>query len=141
MVAHSLGVSAAVVALAEGLETKAFIGLGATAYMKTWPARFSQTLGLPPELEKALYGSLYRTFPEEEWDAQGTAALAGRMRCRALFIHDRQDVEAHWTNSVAIARRWLGAELMVTEGMGHYRIVGAPETVARGVAFLSEVRT
>ena len=69
------------------------------------------------------------------------AALGSRMRQPLLVLHDRGDREVLFDEGTQVVASWPGATLQATEGLGHNRIVGDPEVVRHGVAFLrSHVR-
>ena len=56
----------------------------------------------------------------------------------ALIVHDVEDAEVPVSNAEAWARAWPGAELMKTQGLGHYRILRDREVVARTIRFISK---
>jgi pimeloyl-ACP methyl ester carboxylesterase len=53
-----------------------------------------------------------------------------------LVVHDRGDAEVAWQHGLAIARAWRGAEFLMTDGLGHRRILKDPDVVAAAVAFV-----
>ena len=53
------------------------------------------------------------------------------------MVHDRGDAEIPWQHGAAIARAWRGAEMLITEGLGHRRILRDPDVVAATVAFVA----
>ena len=61
-----------------------------------------------------------------------------QLRAQARVFHDRADREVPFAAGAAIARAWPGAQLVPTEGLGHNRLLYAPEVVAPAVAFLAE---
>jgi hypothetical protein len=44
----------------------------------------------------------------------------------------------HWTGALAAARHWPGAQLHLTEGLGHQRIIQDHEVVRRVMTFLTD---
>ena len=56
----------------------------------------------------------------EEMQAFG---IAPSMRIPLLVIHDRDDKEVPFRIGREIAATWPGAELILTEGLGHQRIL------------------
>ena len=56
----------------------------------------------------------------------------------ALIFHDGRDSKVPLRDGKAIARAWPGAQLIVTSGLGHHRIVRDPEVVRRAVGFLRD---
>ena len=55
----------------------------------------------------------------------------------ALVVHDRGDREVPFEHGETLARSWPGARLMVTEGLGHRRILRDPEVVRAVVEAVS----
>ncbi len=58
---------------------------------------------------------------------------------RALFIFDEDDQEVPTDSAARLALGWPGATVTSTHGYDHFRVLWAPETIQRGVDFLSEV--
>ena len=49
------------------------------------------------------------------------------------MIHDRDDHMMPWTHGAKVAESWPGAQLMLTDGLGHGRIL-RDEGVTRAAA-------
>jgi hypothetical protein len=62
--------------------------------------------------------------------------LAPAQRAPLLVVHDREDEEIGWSDGAAVAEAWPGAELVLTRGLGHHRLLKDAGVVARAVAFL-----
>ncbi len=54
-----------------------------------------------------------------------------------LVIHDRGDAEVPWQHGMVITRAWRGAGMLMTDGLGHRRILRDPDVVAAAVAFVA----
>ena len=63
--------------------------------------------------------------------------LAPALTQPLLVVHDRGDAEIPWQHGTALARAWPGAELLMTEGLGHRRVLRDPDVVAASVAFVA----
>ena len=57
---------------------------------------------------------------------------------RTLFVHDRDDAEVAFGSGLALARAWKDARLVATRGLGHRRILRAPEVVQDAIDFIGE---
>ena len=55
-----------------------------------------------------------------------------------LVVHDRDDVEADLSGAVAIADAWHDARLMLTDGLGHRRVMWHPAVVERVSGFVAQ---
>jgi pimeloyl-ACP methyl ester carboxylesterase len=97
--------------------------------------RFAETFGFSRAVQGAMRARLARRLGRP-WSAFDVAAVAGSMHAPLLVIHDRGDAEVAWQHGRSIARAWPGAELLLTDGLGHRRILRDPDVVAAAVAFV-----
>jgi len=67
-------------------------------------------------------------------------AIAPSMRTPLLIIHDRDDKEVPLRAGQSIADGWPGAELIITEGLGHQRILRAEAVANSAVSFIDAAR-
>jgi len=136
LVAHSVGATAAARALYEGLEVGAVVLVGPAADLATPALRFSETLGFPRDVRERMQRRIEERGGRP-WSAFDVTALAPALAVPLLVIHDRGDAEVPWQHGMAIARAWRGAEMLMTEGLGHRRILRDPDVVAATVAFVA----
>jgi hypothetical protein len=62
--------------------------------------------------------------------------LAAAQRAALLVVHDVDDREVPWREGAAVADAWPGAELALTRGLGHHRVLKDEGVTARVAAFL-----
>jgi pimeloyl-ACP methyl ester carboxylesterase len=136
IVAHSAGAAAAVRALWDGLDAGAVVLVGPTADLVTPALRFSETFGFSREVRERMQGRIEERV-SRPWSAFDAIALAPALAAPLLVIHDRGDAEIPWQHGAAIARAWRGAEMLMTEGLGHRRILRDPDVVAAAVSFVA----
>ncbi len=136
LVAHSLGALTAARALAEGLGVGAAVYVAPIADLGGPAARFTETFGFPRAVRERMVRRLEVRLGLP-WSAFDLRTLASRLAIPLLVIHDRGDAEVPWQQGLAVARAWPGAEILVTEGLGHRRILRDPDAVAAAVAFLA----
>lgn len=146
VVAHSLGVTATFLALregrlrtgrlrTEGLRTERIVAISGVPDFAYLVDRFCERLGLRARLNAELRSRIERElFPGEEdiWSRFSLARPvpeAGSLS--VLVIHDEDDDMVDPACSRALADA-LGdrAELVVTSGLGHRRIIGDPQVAA-----------
>jgi len=136
LVAHSVGGTAAVRALWEGLDAGAVVLVGPAADLVTPSLRFSETFGF----SRAVRERMHRCIEErvgQSWAVFDAVELAPALTAPALVIHDRGDAEIPWQHGAAIAGAWRGAKMLMTEGLGHRRILRDPDVVAAAAAFVA----
>ncbi|WP_424216284.1 alpha/beta hydrolase (plasmid) [Streptomyces sp. BI20] len=140
IVAHSLGVLATGHALCHGVRVERVVAVAGVCDFSYPVALFSDTLRLRPRLRHALRRRIARTlFPDAPLDAEffSTAERARELPGRWLLVHDVLDEVVRPAQAHRLAGA-LGdrARLVVTEGLGHRRILGDPDVVRASVAFL-----
>lgn len=136
LVAHSGGAVASARALHEGLETGAAVFVGPLARLFGAAVDFTERLGFSRDV-----GARMRQRIEARvgapWSAFDVAALAPALNVPLLVVHDHDDAEVPWQDGALIARAWPGAEFLMTDGLGHRRILKSPDVIAAAVAFIA----
>ncbi|HUG38091.1 MAG TPA: alpha/beta fold hydrolase [Candidatus Limnocylindrales bacterium] len=136
LIAHSLGATAAVRALYEGLASGAVVLIAPPADLAGPAVWFTEALGF----SRAARDGMHRRIEARvglPWSAFDVATLAPALTAPLLVVHDRDDAEVPWQDGTVITRAWPGAEILMTGGLGHRRILRDPDVVATGVAFLT----
>jgi hypothetical protein len=60
---------------------------------------------------------------------------------RLLVVHDEDDKEVPLAHARALAASWPSAHLMVTQGLGHRRVLREPAVVEKVLGFLTDDMT
>jgi len=71
------------------------------------------------------------------WSYLDIAALDDAHKQRLLVVHDEEDKEVPLAHARTLTASWPGAQLMVTRGLGHRRVLRDPGTVEKVIGFLS----
>lgn len=135
VIAHSMGSSATALAMRRGLVVARTVFLAPAADPPRWVGRYAAALGLRAGTVAEMKARSERRLGLA-WEELHVPSMAPRFRAPLLVFHDRDDEVIPWSDGEAIAAAWPGAELVTTEGLGHRRIVQAPEVVSRAVAFV-----
>jgi predicted alpha/beta hydrolase family esterase len=139
VVGHSFGCAAAVLAIADGLDVDAAVLVAPPASLDRFATEFARMVGLTKATEAIFRARLEERFGKEWWR---TYALDTRVRSlddvAALVVHDAGDAEIPVAEAEALANAWPGAELVVTEGLGHRRILRDDAVVDGAARFLHE---
>ncbi|MBD0675949.1 alpha/beta hydrolase [Streptomyces sp. CBMA156] len=141
VVAHSLGVCAAFGALADGLSAGRLAAVSGVSGVGFFPAAFCAGLGLNAEVERALRERIEREL--FGGDAGGWERFDAVRRVEAvggpvLVVHDEGDrvvppSEAHRLRTAYGER----LDLVLTQGLGHRRIIAEPAVVDQVIGFVS----
>ena len=136
LIAHSVGAVTATRALYEGLEVGAAVYVGPAADLVTPAVQFTEALGFSRTLRERMHQRIEARV-REPWSRFDVTALASALDTPLLVIHDRGDAEVPWQHGTAITRAWRGAEMLMTDALGHRRILRAPDVVTAAVAFIA----
>lgn len=135
VIGHSLGGAATAMALAQGMRAGRSLLIAPAADGEAALSRFGRLVG-------AGRGVLRRTTRALErrtgwrFDELTAQALVPRLATPSLIIHDLGDDEVPWEEGERYARYWPRAHLLNTEGLGHHRVLTAPQVIEAGLAFL-----
>jgi pimeloyl-ACP methyl ester carboxylesterase len=136
IVAHSFGAVPTALALQAGLPARRVVLLAPPAHLGRYVDRFATMVGASPAVRERMR-ALVPDRLRLPWSAMTLEALAGRQTAPLLVLHDRQDREVAVDEGEAVARTWPGAELHVTRGLGHWRILRDPGVILRTVSFVT----
>ena len=135
VIAHSFGGFTALLAASRGLAVDRLVVIGAPASVPEVLREFQELIALParalPPMVRALerrVGASIESFDISTFVAHIDAPL--------LVVHDTDDVEVPYENGARLSERF-GARLLTTSGLGHRRILFAPDVVAAVVDFVT----
>jgi pimeloyl-ACP methyl ester carboxylesterase len=138
VIAHSLGAACTTWAVTRGLQVNRLVYLAPACWTLAFPERFCAVMGVPEPARTALFKRLYQVFPEQDWINLSGDILSAQLQVPGLIFHDDQDGEVHYQGGVAIHEAWPRSKLITTHGLGHRKIVHAPEVVKQVVEFLDQ---
>ncbi|MFZ1866436.1 MAG: alpha/beta fold hydrolase [Polyangiales bacterium] len=139
IIAHSLGGAATTLALAEGLLIERAVFISPPADPRAFLETFGSVLGITSDVRSRLKQRIERrlAMPMEDMLVN---VIARSMRVPVLVIHDRDDKEVPVEAGRSIAGAWPGAELLITEGLGHQRILRAERIAHVAVRFIDAAK-
>lgn len=134
-IGHSAGSAATLYAFAHGLKVDASVHISGPSSLRRVATGFALAMGLAREDIAAFRIGLEAQlgFPMAEMDIP---ALQAGLRHPALILHDPQDKEVPFTESLALNGAWPLSQLISVEGVGHRRILRSPEVIAQVVGSL-----
>lgn len=139
VVAHSAGTVAVTHALTRGLAADRVVCVAPGVDLEAYANGFSRLIGLSSEASRRMRRRIERRIGVS-WDELDPRRAAANLRVPLLVIHDRTDREAPFAGGEALARSWPGARLLVTENLGHRRILREEAVIQAATAFLCEGR-
>lgn len=134
-IAHSLGGAAAALAQGEAWHAQKLILIAPAADPVDATRRFSRFVRLGQHLFGRLHEGLQSMTGVNIHDLQVHGHLHS-LGQPALIVHDVDDRDVPWGEGERYARHWSGARLLSTQGLGHHRVLDAPEVIEASLAFL-----
>ncbi len=137
IVAHSLGATATAVALCDGLTADRVVFLAPMASAAAYARDLTAVLGAGPRTLRRLLRRIERRagVPLRHFEVPELGRAVAMPP--TLVVHDRHDASTDVGDGEAIAVAWPRAELMLTTGLGHRRILRDPGVVAQVVDFVT----
>jgi pimeloyl-ACP methyl ester carboxylesterase len=132
VVAHSAGGLATLHSLRLGVRPEALALLAPPRSVEPMVGLFASVLGVGPRSAAAMVRRAERRvgLPVGELDLLSMAAAQEELP-DLLVVADRDDPEAPVAGAVALADAWHGARLLLTDGLGHRRVMWEPRVVER----------
>jgi esterase/lipase len=135
IIAHSLGGVIAAYAIQHGVECKNLVTIGSPARMEFISSEFAQKLGASQNTIKDLINFL-ESFSGKNAQEFSLTNIISTLDISGLIIHDKNDKEVPYSLALDLNKHWENNQLMLTEGLGHRRILRDKKTIKNVVEFL-----
>ena len=138
IVGHSFGGFTSLRAVSRGLPAARIVTIGTPASVPEVLRDFLRLIRLPDRALPSMIAALEVRVgaPMASFEVE---AFAPNVHVPVLVVHDTDDREVSYADGPRLAEVF-GARLLTTNGLGHRRILFAPEVVAAVVEFIEEGR-
>lgn len=140
LIAHSFGAFVAVNSMKAGLRSKALIMISSPADYELLLKSFVENFGLNAKAEKAFLGFLKKRSHLNSFEEISIHHLASAFNQPCLIVHCENDRQVPVSESYKIANAWVGAELYITQGCGHLRILRSEDVSDKCISFLDKLK-
>ena len=137
VVAHSMGAHGTTVALHQGLEVNA-VALLAPAVRLYGVEDFGRLFKLPDPAVRGLQATIERRYGASIWEDLAGDVLARDLDTPALIVHDSDDDQISANDARDLSSAWKTSRMVVTEGLGHGRIIRDDSVIQMVVGFLDD---
>lgn len=140
IIGHSLGGGAIVIASSLGINTDKIVLLSSVSDIVDVTERFAEALNISASTIEKMRKFAWRKYIKsaskygEDWQD----VFSSSYKVPTLIIHDKDDKEIHWNNSKMMSDQWPWAEFVLTERLGHRRILLDPDVVTRVIDFIAQ---
>lgn len=122
IIAHSLGGAATTFALARGMPVERAVFVSPPSDPREYLKAFTSALQIDEPLRERVKQRIERRVGVT-MEALHVTAIAPSMQVPLMVIHDEDDKEVPVAAAHSIAAAWPTAELVITKGLGHQRIL------------------
>lgn len=136
VVAHSMGALATSMAMRRGVRVERLAYVAPAAAPDRGVELMTQLLDLDDAVVAEFKRQLLALQPMS-WEELREGALPRDRSAELLLVHDEEDTEVDPRISRTIHAAWPDSQLVMTTGLGHTRILRAPEVVERVADFLT----
>ncbi|MGH1352660.1 MAG: alpha/beta hydrolase [Methyloligellaceae bacterium] len=137
VIAHSMGGPSTAWAVKKGLNVNNLIFVSSPSRMDMVLKRFAGFIGL-----RAYAADLFVEFMSKHVGISArdidTVKLLENYQGRLMLVHDEGDQEVSVFQSQRVADEMSEAELIITQNLGHRRILGSEEIIAKTTSFIEK---
>lgn len=137
LIGHSMGAAAAAYVQARRGSASRAVLIAPPASLLRASRGFAALAGLPEALRDAMQRSIQHRFGVDWAEFEAESQVGPQP---LLVIHDAGDREVPLAEGRRYATAWPAARLLVTEGLGHNRILADPGVLAATVDFVARGR-
>ncbi|MDB5768052.1 MAG: putative hydrolase [Collimonas fungivorans] len=134
-IAHSVGCALTVEAVRHGLQVERLVLIAPPARYFDYAVGF----GVQAGLDRHQVAAMIALLQEQGVDVADvdTPKAAANLKQPVLILHSNDDRVVPVSLGVEIANAWQGAQLLRFDGLGHRRILQAPEVIEAARSFLT----
>jgi len=138
IIAHSFGGAAVTVASKLGLKTKKLALIAPIHNISTVADNFAKHLGIPLDIVKQMraYTWEHNKANFEKYGNDWHDIVTSDFHVPTLIYHDKEDREIPIIHSELLCQKWTWAELRLTKGLGHRKILDDDAVVEGVIAFI-----
>lgn len=137
VIGHSLGGMTTMNALRNGLKAKKAVILGSGDVVKDVVDDFVKQIELKPIISKKIQERFEAQF-NQTMESYTVHLAAEQIDIPLLIMHDEDDLDVNVRAAYAIKKHSKNAEIMITSGLGHRKILGDKKIIERIKAFIEQ---
>ena len=136
-VGHSLGGMSLLKAIKNGFRVNKLVLIGTGNSVTHITREFVKNMKLNEKVAILMKAYFDKKFGED-MDNYSGAFSAESVKAETLVIHDNNDIDVHISSAHEIVNKLENGKLLVTEGLGHRKILGDPDVINKISTFITE---
>ncbi|RZS93776.1 alpha/beta fold hydrolase [Aquimarina brevivitae] len=136
-IGHSLGGMSLLRATKDGLSIKKLVIIGTANSVTEIVKDFISNIQLSQKVGK-LMKNYFDTKFGEDLDSYSGALSAKQVKVPTLVVHDKDDVDVHYSCAEQIHQSLPDSDLFLTTTLGHRKILGDAQVITKVVNFLTK---
>ncbi|MGY3794779.1 alpha/beta hydrolase [uncultured Aquimarina sp.] len=134
-IGHSLGGMSLLRATKFGLNIQRLAIIGTANSITKITQNFAKNLQLKQKTAKLMKRFFDKHYGEDLDNYSGGVSAEG-VKIPTLVVHDKQDVDVHYNDGIEIHKKLENGTLLLTEKLGHRKILGNQEVINKIVDFV-----
>lgn len=138
VIAHSFGGGCSVLAAKRGFKVKGMVLVGTPNFYERVVTFFGKSFGLNDKGLKHFF-SLVTKVAGLKPSELITGEIGNSLNIPCLVVHDKDDNAVNIAAAESIHEQWKGSKIIITEGLGHRRILKDPKVIAEVCDFIKSI--
>lgn len=136
IIGHSLGAMSSLHSVARGLDTEKIIILGSANKIDEIVKNYVLKLKLPLEIGEKMKAKFEQKYGEK-MNTLSAEKACSKINEKTLIIHDKNDLDVSYKCSLQIHNLLINSQLLITENLGHRKILNDDKVVDKIMNFLN----
>ncbi|PKV51231.1 pimeloyl-ACP methyl ester carboxylesterase [Aquimarina sp. MAR_2010_214] len=136
-IGHSLGGMSLLRTTKYGLQIKNLVIIGTANSITAITKNFAKNLQLNQKVARLLKTYFDNKYGEDLDNYSGATSAQG-VKVPTLVVHDKNDVDVHYSAAHEIVNNLENGQLLITEQLGHRKILGDQKVISKIVEFILE---
>jgi len=131
-IGHSFGVACLSAAIHAGMPVDSLVAISTPGNLTRLTHHYCRAMYMPTSVEQHLLQKLSSRFEANTWEQFKHGYPLSDTIKSTLVVHDRDDEVVNWHEAEQLAADWPCSRLLLTDGLGHRRIL-------RNIALIKQV--